>query len=72
MISAFRNKGISVGEMSEEETEILIDPEQRLLKKVTVKDTLAAEKLFDNLMGDEPELRRKFIEENSRFANYSL
>lgn len=39
-----------LGEMSEEETQLLVDPEQRIIKQVTVEDAEAADKLFDDLM----------------------
>ena len=36
--------------MSEEETQLLVDPEQRIIKQVTVEDAEKADKLFDDLM----------------------
>ena len=39
-----------LGEMSEEETQLLVDPEQRIIKQVTVEDAEKADKLFDDLM----------------------
>lgn len=36
--------------MSEDETQLLVDPEQRIIKQVTVEDAKAADKLFDDLM----------------------
>ena len=37
--------------MSPDETSILVDPDQRIIKQVTVEDVAAANKLFDDLMG---------------------
>ena len=64
-----RFKGL--GEMSAEETEILVDPEQRILCKVTVEDAAAADALFDNLMGTAVAPRKKYIQDHSKEAqNY--
>lgn len=59
-----------VGEMSAEETEILVDPEQRIIHQVTVEDIAAANKLFDDLMGDAVTPRKNFIKEHSAEATY--
>ena len=65
-----RFKGL--GEMSAEETEILVDPAIRTLCQVTVEDIAAADTLFDNLMGTAVTPRKKFIQEHSKEATYNV
>jgi DNA gyrase subunit B len=42
--------------------ETTMDPANRLLKKVMIEDAVAADRLFDILMGDEVLPRKKFIQ----------
>ena len=65
-----RFKGL--GEMSVEDTDILVDPEQRILCQVTVEDALAANVLFDQLMGIGVAPRKKFIQDHSKEATYGV
>ena len=65
-----RFKGL--GEMSEDETEVLVDPEQRMLCQVTVSDAKAADILFDQLMGTGVAPRKKFIQDHSKEATYGI
>jgi len=66
-----RMKGL--GEMSVEETEeTLTDPNNRILRKVTVNDVPAANKLFDDLMGSLVTPRKEYIKLHSKEATYAI
>lgn len=64
------NRFKGLGEMSEDETEVLVDPDQRTLCQVTVSDAAAANVLFDQLMGTGVAPRKKFIQDHSKEAVY--
>ena len=62
-----RLKGL--GEMDVEETEeTLTDPENRIIKQITVEDVKKADQLFEDLMGAGITPRKKYIQDHSAEA----
>lgn len=62
-----RMKGL--GEMDAEElNETTMDINHRILRRITVNDTMEADAAFSKLMGEEVEPRRQFIENNAVYV----
>jgi DNA gyrase subunit B len=65
-----RLKGL--GEMDVEETEeTLTNPDNRIIKQITIDDSEETDKLFDDLMGTAIIPRKIFIKEHSKEAAYN-
>ncbi len=70
-ISIQRYKGL--GEMNAEELwETTMDPARRILKQVAIADAVAADKIFDILMGSDVPSRKSFIQSNATKATLDI
>lgn len=67
-----RNKGL--GEMDFQELwETTMNPERRILKRITMEDAVKADEIFTILMGEKVEPRREYIEQNAgRVVNLDI
>lgn len=64
-----RLKGL--GEMSEDEvSETLMDPNNRIIRQITIEDKAKASALFDQMMGDNILARKQFLKDYGKEANY--
>jgi DNA gyrase subunit B len=63
-----RYKGL--GEMSDEQLwETTMNPDTRILRKVSIENAAEADRVFSMLMGDDVAPRREFIETHATYAN---
>ena len=75
-ITAEMGKGVHVqrykglGEMNSHQLwETTMNPDTRILRKVTIDNAAEADRVFSMLMGDEVPPRREFIEKHAHYAN---
>jgi DNA gyrase subunit B len=52
--------------------ETTMNPENRILKRVSTEDAAAADEVFNMLMGEEVPPRKKFIQTHAKYATLDL
>ena len=63
-----RYKGL--GEMDAAQLwDTTMNPENRILRQITIDNAAEADRIFSMLMGDEVPPRREFIEQHAKYAN---
>ena len=68
--TVLRYKGLGELDVNEAK-EVLMNPQKRTLKRITIEDAKEAAEIFEILMGKDAQLRKQFIEENSYLADLS-
>ena len=67
------NRFKGLGEMNDGQLwDTTMNPKTRILKQISIEDAVEADETFSILMGDAVEPRRKFIEENAKYAELDL
>ncbi len=74
-VTDFGTKGVHIqrykglGEMNAEQLwDTTMNPDNRLVRQVTIENAASADKIFSMLMGDDVPPRREFIESNAKYA----
>ena len=62
-----------LGEMNPSELwETTMDPQRRILKRITIEDAQEADRIFDILMGTDVPARKSFIQSNAKTATLDV